>query len=150
MQKVPHESIYNRGEDRFSGYEKTGTCSKKILVIDDDPVLVKLLGEMLDIMGYEFVSNTSSSDGLRIFCEAPDSFDLVITDMSMPEMNGDILADRLISIRKNIPIILCTGFNENITEAEAKEKGISEIVLKPVNMKTLSDVIIKAINNRQG
>jgi CheY-like chemotaxis protein len=78
-------------------------CTKNILVIDDDPVLVKLISEMLDILGYKSVTSISSSEGFKLFCEAPDEFDLVITDMSMPEMNGDILAGRIISIRKNIP-----------------------------------------------
>jgi CheY-like chemotaxis protein len=120
--------------------------SKKILVIDDDPVLVKLISQMLDILGHKSITTTSSSTGFRLFCDNPYDFDLVITDMSMPEMNGDILAGRIISIRKNIPIILCTGFNENVSEEEARSIGIREIVLKPVNMKTLSDVVTKAIS----
>jgi CheY-like chemotaxis protein len=167
MNKVPHGSIGNEIENECAGHNicincngnatedhfinnmNTGICSKRILVIDDDPVLVKLVSEMLDILGYKSVTSTSSIEGFRLFCDAPDDFDLVITDMSMPEMNGDILAGRIISIRNNIPIILCTGFNENVSDEEAKSIGICEIVLKPVNMKTLSEVVIKAITNRQ-
>lgn len=122
--------------------------TKNILVIDDDPVLVKLISEMLDILGYKSVTSTSSTEGFRLFCDSPDDFDLVITDMSMPGMNGDMLAGRIIAIRKNIPIILCTGFNENVSEEEAKSKGICNIVLKPVNMKTLSEAVIKAVTNQ--
>ena len=120
-------------------------ANEKILVIDDDPVLVQLVVEMLDILGYESVSSVSSKDGLRIFKETPKDFDLIITDMTMPEMTGDMLAQEIISIRNNIPIILCTGFNENISEDRAKEIGISEFILKPVNMKTLSGVIQRVI-----
>ena len=125
---------------------KTGTG--KVLVIDDDPVLVQLITEMLDIMGYDSVSSISSKEGLEIFKSSPKDFDLVITDMTMPEINGDILAREIISIRKNIPIILCTGFNERMSEPQAKEIGICEFVMKPVNMKTLSGVIEKTINKR--
>ena len=112
MKKVPRGSISNGNEKVNSGHE---TCippfdntadghfnpqniseiyCRKILVIDDDPVLVKLVSEMLEILGYEPVSCTSSADGFRTFCDAPDDFDLVITDMSMPVMNGDILAQQ--------------------------------------------------------
>jgi two-component system cell cycle sensor histidine kinase/response regulator CckA len=166
MKKVPRGSMGNENEkidsaheicippfnimddDHFSRHNISETSCRKILVIDDDPVLVKLVSEMLEILGYEPVSCTSSPEGLRIFCDTPDDFDLIITDMSMPIMNGDILAHKIISIRKDIPIIICTGFNEYISEEQAKEKGICEIVIKPVNMKTLSDVILKAITNR--
>ena len=122
---------------------KTG--AGKVLVIDDDPLLVQLIVEMLDMMGYDSVSSTSGKEGLRIFRETPKDFDLVITDMAMPEINGDILAREIISIRKNIPIILCTGFNEQISEAQAKEMGIYEFVMKPVNISTLTGVIQRAM-----
>jgi CheY-like chemotaxis protein len=166
MKKVPLGSMGNRNEkvdsaheisispfhistdNHFSRQNNQETFSGKILVIDDDPVLVKLVSEMLEILGYESVSCTSSADGFSLFCNAPDNFGLIITDMSMPGMTGDILAHNIIAIRKNIPIILCTGFNENISDKEAKEKGITEIIIKPVNMKTLSDVIQKATMNR--
>jgi len=143
-----HEICIPPFDNMADGHFIPETSCRKILVIDDDPVLVKLVSEMLGILGYEPVSCTSSADGFRTFCAAPDDFDLVITDMSMPVMNGDILASKIKTIRKNIPIILCTGFNENISEKQAKEKGICEIVIKPVNMKTLSDVILNAIINR--
>ncbi|MBN2420379.1 MAG: response regulator, partial [Deltaproteobacteria bacterium] len=98
----------------------------KVLVIDDDPALVQLVAEMLEIFGYNAVSSTSSKEGLNIFRQTPDEFDLVITDMAMPELNGDQLAREIILIRKDIPIILCTGFNEDTSEVRAKETGITE------------------------
>ena len=125
---------------------ETGTG--RVLVIDDDPILVKLLVEMLSIMGYEAESNTSSKDGLKIFKDSPDEFDLVITDMTMPEMNGDALAREILSIRNNIPIILCSGFNEQISQAQAKEIGITEFIMKPINMKALSSVLSKAMDRK--
>ena len=121
----------------------------KILVIDDDPVLVNLVVEMLGIMGYSTVSSISGKEGLRIFKEAPGDFDLVITDMTMPEITGDMLAQEINTIRSNIPIILCTGFNENISETQAKELGICEFIMKPVNMKTLSGVIQRVIGKNR-
>ena len=139
-----HENIKEKETPLPEVNLETGTG--RILVIDDDQILVKLLEEMLSIMGYEAESNTSSKDGLKIFKDSPDKFDLVITDMTMPEMNGDALAREILSIRNNIPIILCSGFNEQISEAQAKEIGITEFLMKPVNMKTLSSVINKAMD----
>ena len=125
-----------------------GSGIGKILVIDDDPLLIKLVAEMLEIMGYNTVSSLSGKEALRIFMETPEEFDLVITDMTMPEITGDMLAQELISIRSNIPIILCTGFNEHISEARAKELGICQFLMKPVNMKTLSGVVQRIIRDR--
>ena len=119
------------------------TDAGKILVIDDDPVLARLIVEMLDFIGYNAVSSISGKEGLRIFKNSPGDFDLVITDMAMPEINGDMLAREIFSIR-NIPIILCTGFSEQISEEQAKEIGICEFVMKPVNIKTLTGAIQRA------
>ena len=98
-------------------------------------------------MGYDTVSTTSSKEGLEIFKNAPDYFNIVITDMTMPEITGDMLAQEMISIRKDIPVILCTGFNEHISETRAREIGIREFMMKPVNMKILSDIIQRILGN---
>ena len=119
----------------------------RILIVDDEPILVKLVTEMLRLMGYDIVSTTSSKEGLEIFKNAPDDFNIVITDMTMPEITGDMLAQEMISIRKDIPVILCTGFNEHISEARAREIGIREFMMKPVNMKILSDIIQRILGN---
>ncbi len=121
----------------------------KILIIDDEPTLVKLVAEMLKRIGYDIVSTTSSKEGLEIFNDSPNDFDLVITDMTMPGITGDMLAKEMISIRKDIPVILCTGFNEHISEREAHKIGIREFIMKPVNMKMLSEAIDRVIGHRQ-
>lgn len=122
------------------------TGAVKILVIDDDPILVNLLVEMLDIMGYQTVSATSGRDGLNIFKKAPKDFDLVISDMSMPGIGGDTLAREILTERKNIPVVLCTGYNECFSEAQVKEIGISELLIKPVTMKMLSSVLKRVLS----
>ena len=127
--------------------ENVETCSK-ILIIDDEVTLVKLLAEMLAIMGYDTVSSTSSVEGLRIFKKAPHDFSLVITDLSMPELPGDMLVKEMISVRKTLPIILCTGFNENMSESQARRIGISELLIKPISMKILSTAIKKALKSQ--
>ncbi len=128
--------------------EDVETNSIKILVIDDEETLVKLLAEMLGVMGYSTVSSTSSIEGLRIFKKSPHDFNLVITDLSMPELPGDMLIKEMVAIRKSLPVILCTGFNENISESQARKIGINELLTKPVSMKILSTAIRRALKNQ--
>ena len=92
-------------------------------------------------MGYEVDARTSSVEALELFKSQPDRFDMVITDMTMPNMTGDMLARELIKIRPDIPIILCTGFSEKITEEKAKGIGIRKFILKPISMSDLAKAI---------
>ena len=92
-----------------------------------------------------WLSRTSSIEALELFRVQADRFDLVITDMTMPNMTGDKLAQELLRIRPGIPIILCTGFSEHITEEKAKAMGIREFVMKPLVMKDLAKAIRRAL-----
>ncbi len=96
---------------------------------------------MLEKLGYKVTGLTSSADVLDIFKKKPDNFDVVLTDMTMPRMTGLELSRELLSIRSNIPIILSTGFNENITEEKAKAAGIRELILRPFRKMELSKKI---------
>ena len=87
---------------------------------------------MLEGLGYKVTARTSSIEALEAFRHKSAAFDLVITDMTMPNMTGKDLAGELMSIRPDIPIILCTGFSEQIDERRAKEMGISAFVMKPI------------------
>jgi PAS domain S-box-containing protein len=97
------------------------TGNERILFIDDEPALVDLGKRMFEQLGYEVTSRTSSVEALELFKARPDRFDLVITDMTMPNIMGDKLAHELMKIRPDIPIILCTGYSEKITEEKAKK-----------------------------
>ena len=105
--------------------------SERILFIDDEPILVKATKESLRYLGYRVVSRTSSVEALELFQKNPGHFDLVITDIIMPGLTGDRLAIEMMKIRKDIPIILCTGYSEHMTEEKAKELGIRGFIMKP-------------------
>ena len=102
-----------------------------ILFIDDELAIVDIVRQMLERLGYAVDARTRSLEALELFRAKPDHFDLVITDMTMPNMTGDRLALKLMKIRPDIPIILCTGFSEKITEAKAKGMGIRKFIMKP-------------------
>jgi CheY-like chemotaxis protein len=119
--------------------------AERILFVDDEPVLAELGKKMLEDLGYTVVACTSSSDALELFRRDSNMFDLVITDMTMPGMTGDRLARRIMEIRPEIPVILCTGYSKHITEAGAKDQGIREYVMKPLELRGLAQTIRKAL-----
>jgi PAS domain S-box-containing protein len=115
--------------------------NKSILLVDDEDQIVRMVQETLRGLGYHVTPHTSSVEALEAFRAQPDKFDLVITDMTMPNMTGAELAPKLLDIRPDIPIILCTGFSEEINKEKAKAMGIREYILKPV----VRDVIARTI-----
>jgi CheY-like chemotaxis protein len=121
--------------------ENSRTGTENILLIDDEVEIVRMEKHMLERLGYHVTSHTSSIEALEAFRRAPDKFDLVITDMAMPNMSGEKLAVELIGIRPDIPILLCTGFSETLSEETAASLGIRGFLLKPVVMRDLSQKI---------
>ena len=91
----------------------------------------------------------SSIEALELFKTRPDAFDLVITDLTMPNMTGDELAEKLMAIRPDIPVILCTGFSTRITEEKAKNMGIRAFIMKPLIRRDIAETIRKVIDLKQ-
>ncbi len=111
--------------------------SEQVLFVDDEKLLVDIGQQMLERYGYRVTPRTSSIEALELFKAKPDQFDLVITDMTMPNMSGLELAAEIINLRPRIPIILCTGFSESITAAQALDIGIKAFMLKPLSLPDL-------------
>ena len=106
---------------------------ERILFVDDEKSLVDLGKDMLESLGYSVTTKTSSVDALETFRANPDAFDVVITDMTMPTVTGVDLAGSVLSLRPDLPVILCTGFNETIDGKRARQAGIREFVMKPLS-----------------
>ena len=115
--------------------------NEHILFVDDEEAAVKAMKKILERLGYRVTATTSSQEALEIFKKNPESFDLVITDMTMPEMTGDRLAEELMSVRPGIPVILCSGYTEKIDEETATKKGIGAFIIKPVVMSEIAMTI---------
>jgi PAS domain S-box-containing protein len=122
------------------------TGTECILFIDDEQTLVNLAKMMLSKLGYDVVTRTNSTEALELFQESPKKYDLVISDMTMPGMSGDKLVHKIMEIRHDIPIILCTGYSEHISEEKAKNIGVREFVMKPLEMKELAKTIRKVLD----
>ncbi|QTA89546.1 hybrid sensor histidine kinase/response regulator [Desulfonema magnum] len=122
--------------------------SERILFVDDEEQITGMMTYALERLGYEITALNSSTDALELFRMEPDRFDLVITDMGMPRMPGDELAEQLLNIRPDIPIIICTGFSHRITEEKIKALGIRSLMMKPVCVRDVADTIRKVLDEK--
>ncbi len=120
-----------------------GAC---VLFVDDEKALVVAGKKILEHLGYKVIACTSSLEALKAFRKQPDEIDIVISDMAMPNMTGMDLSRAIMDIRPNIPVIVCTGFSEQINPEKAKEKGIREMLMKPLSMNDLSETISKVLS----
>ncbi len=121
---------------------------ERILLIDDEEQIIDIEQQILERLGYHVTPKTDSQEALEEFAAQPDRFDLVITDMTMPKMTGDQLARRMMDIKPQIPVILCTGFNETISEEKALAMGIDKFVMKPIVKDELASTIRTVLDNR--
>jgi PAS domain S-box-containing protein len=124
--------------------------SECILFIDDEMNIVDIAQNMLQRLGYTAVTRSSSVDALQLFENDPYRFDLVITDVTMPNITGDVLAGRMRKIRSDIPIIVCTGYSERISEKQAAELGVSCILNKPFLLVDLAASVREALDAAPG
>jgi CheY-like chemotaxis protein len=118
---------------------------ESILFVDDEDFLVDLVKRMLKKLGYQVVVKQSPMEALELFKDQPGGFDLVISDMTMPGMTGVELAEAVIAIRSDIPFILCTGYNEHVSEEKIKQFGIKEFLMKPLEIRVLAETIRRAL-----
>ena len=126
-------------ETRVIAPAQRGT--ERILLVDDEEQIVRMSQQMLERLGYHVTARTSSVETLKAFRAAPDKFDLVITDTTMPNMTGVQLAKKLMEIRPDISIVICTGFSEKISADKAKAMGIRGYIMKPVVKSELANKI---------
>jgi len=122
---------------------------ESILFVDDELPLVRIGRQMLERLGYKVTVRTSSVEALELFRARSERFDLVITDMTMPNMTGVELAEELMRIRPDIPMILVTGFSEAVTPEKAKQMGIREFIMKPIMSRDLSKVIRHVLDQEE-
>jgi PAS domain S-box-containing protein len=126
--------------------EEVPRGKEKILYVDDETALAEIGKQMLEYLGYRVESKTNPLDALELFKVDPYLFDLVVTDMAMPLMTGKALAKELMNIRPDIPIILTSGYSDQIDEGKAAELGIQAYVMKPLNTTHLAKTIRDALD----
>ena len=123
--------------------------TERILFTDDEKQIVDMVQQMLERLGYHVTARTSSVEALKAFRTKPDKFDLVITDQTMPNMTGAELAQKIMGIRPDIPIILCTGFSEVIEKEKAKAMGFRDYVMKPIVKSDIAKIIRRVLDQEE-
>ena len=118
---------------------KESTCRQpaRILVVDDEQAVARFISELLEMQGYTTETVADGEEALELFKQNPERFDLIITDQAMPRLSGYELAEKVLEIRKDMPVILCTGYSEQVDEDTAKKAGIREFMLKPLDTRSL-------------
>ena len=124
--------------------------TERILLIDDEAPIARLSRQMLERLGYKISERTSSVDALEAFKTNPDAYDLVLTDMSMPNMTGEKLAREMLAVRPDMPIIICTGFSERMNEAHARAMGFKGYLMKPVVKAALATEVRRVLDEAKG
>jgi CheY-like chemotaxis protein len=142
--QMDHRSLAeSQGADVPTGHER-------ILLIDDEQQLLDTGRIILEHLGYEVATHTRSVEALTHLRSHPDRYDLVITDLTMPDLTGDKLAEEVMRIRSDLPVILCTGYVEEALEERTKAMGIQTIIMKPILMKDLAGAVRRELDGNQG
>ncbi len=123
--------------------------TERILFLDDEDMLAQLGSTILSKQGYQVTTETSSIKALKTFKENSEQFDLVITDQTMPDLCGKDLIKELLTIKPDLPTILCTGYSSKINKAEAKQLGIKAFCLKPLDLSQLVQTARRVLDERQ-
>ncbi|MCB2182477.1 MAG: PAS domain S-box protein [Desulfobulbaceae bacterium] len=140
-------SVAEGGVERVKDVEETLAGRGKILFVDDDELLAEMGKDMLERLGYDVTMRCNSIDALSTFQNNPDAFDVVITDQTMPGITGVDLSRRILQIRPDMPIILCTGYSTLIDEHSAKSLGIREFALKPLTRGIIANLLKKVLGS---
>ncbi len=118
-----------------------------ILLVDDERSIVSMIQQLLESLGYRVVTATDGKQALDLFRADPDRFDLVLSDQTMPYMRGDQIAQEMLKIRPQLPIILTTGFSHAIDLERAQSLGVKELLLKPIDLQHLGETIRRWIDS---
>ena len=132
---------------------ETGTATaqgrERVLVVDDEKMLVSMETRMLELLGYTVDGFAGSVEAWEAFCANPDRYDLVVTDMTMPKMTGLDLVRRIRELRQDLPVIMCSGFSEHINEKVLREVGVRYYLAKPMSQAELGNMARRALDERQ-
>lgn len=138
-----------KNRDKSNGLP-TARVDEWILVVDDDPILLDVCGQMLEHLGYQVITASGGHEALEIFRTHAGLFDLVISDVNMPEMNGAELTGELLTIRSNLPILLYSGYCQWMDAGRALALGAGAFRLKPLSLAEMARCVRRLIDRATG
>lgn len=121
------------------------TGNERILLVDDEPMIIDLTKRILEDFGYKVTEFLDCVEALKRFTEHPQNFDLVITDYGMPKMNGKQFAESVNKICPEIPIILFTGYSDLVSREDIGTWGMDDLLIKPFKLQELSEVVRRVL-----
>ena len=121
--------------------------SERILVVDDEEPILQVTQQSLRRFGYQVTTSSSGEEALNVFRDDPQAFDVILTDVNMPGMNGLELTRSLTEIRQGVPIVFMTGFNHSITPQQTKRLGVRELLMKPFKGSVLAAAVRRAVGS---
>ena len=140
-------AVESNRADKVEAQEAMPAQNETILLVDDERSIAEIGRQMLMRLGYQVLACTDSAEALEIFRSEHDKFDLVVCDMTMPNMTGEELAGKLRGIQPNIPIILCTGYHNRVSELSARDMGVNAFMHKPVSMNQIGGLIREVLDS---
>jgi len=143
---LPEVDRAGGGQDHCEAEGQAPQGSERVLVVDDEESIVAMLRESLEALGYTVTAVTDSEEALRLFRENPARFDLVITDLTMPRLSGSALVKAMRAVRQGIPVILCTGFSEGLTQERLSDLGVGVVLTKPITRVRLAREIRRILD----
>ena len=146
--RILFPSVEGKIKEKSKEFKELPGGTETILFVDDEGAMVNLNQQRLERLGYKVIPKTDPSEALAFFLADPDQIDLIITDMTMPQMTGDRLAEEILKIRSDMPIILCTGYNSRISEERAKEIGIRKYIEKPTEAANLARSVREVLDDK--
>lgn len=144
-----HVTDYHGSDEESTEATEIPLGKGNILFVDDEESIVNAAETVLERLGYKVAGTSDPLEAINIFSKNPDYFDLVITDMMMPEMAGDKLATALLELRPNIPIMLCTGYRNKLSEERILKLGIRKILAKPLTKEKLAVAVKDLIEEKR-
>lgn len=144
---VTETGVGKRVEEEVA--ERLPAGNEHILVVDDEEMIVNMEKQMLSSLGYQVSHFTNCEEALKAFRTQPNTFDLIITDMTMPKITGLQLTEEVLAVRSDIPVILCTGFSELINEEKAKDAGIRRYLMKPLLKRDLAIAVREVLDQNK-
>ena len=139
-------ALENAAEEKKEPEGEIKGGSERILFVDDEESLVTLNHQRLERLGYNVKSTTKPMEALEWFRTDPDQFDVIITDMTMPQMTGDRLAAEVLKIRPHLSVIICTGYSERMSAKKAETLGVSKYIEKPIGLRNLASSIREVLD----
>ena len=128
------------------GFESIPTGTEKVLVVDDEERSVSIMKVVLERLGYNVTAMTSSLKAMELFKEDPHQFDLVLTDLIMPQLNGDKLVSEIIEIRPDMPVIITSGFTDTIVNDNFKQISNKAFIPKPFQPQELAKTVRQVLD----